>query len=194
METDAENAIPAPNSHVAVVQESKFGLALIRTRLRSHEHILEEINEETLLELGKMAKKGCTLPEMADELGISFPELVKTRMVSEDFDKMCEVLETTAASKHLASARHGIKNPKDFNSAAYDRVMGALGFTPHVEHVVSTTKASDPATTTHSTSRVGFDVEGFMGKHGETTIIDVTPEPDEETLHESGESDEESIL
>lgn len=167
---------------------SKFGTALLRTKIRSHEHILEEIDEETISELGKLAKKGFTLPEMAHVLGISYVELVKTRQVSEEFDELCRVLETAAVSKHLKSARLGITNPKRFNSAAYDRVMGALNFTPHVENVQHHSASAEASEQTDS-ARVGFDVDNFMGKHGETVVVEGVLVDEDEGL-----TDEESIL
>lgn len=162
-----------------ITNSARFGLDVIRTRLRSHEHILEGIDSETLKELGDMAKKGQTLPEMASKLQISFAEMVLARQKSEEFDELCRILETRAAGTHLEAARKGIRNPKAFSPAAYDRVMGALGFTPHVAHVqVEGIAKDDKAADKTSRARVGFDVPDFITKH-EGNIIDITPESDD---------------
>ena len=156
----------------------------------THEQILETIDEKMLMELGELATEGKTLHEIAAYMHISFAELMLARLHSTDFDKFMEVLETKAAGKHLASARAGIRNPSAFSAAAYDRVMGALGFTPHVAHVNVNGPASDAE---DGANKVGFDTEGFMKKHKANAIIDINPsEPDENTEAEQvdrGEDD-----
>lgn len=158
-------------------QVSRVGVSLLDNLLINHEQILELITEDKLMELGMLAEEGHTLHEMATALGISFGEFLLARSKSDDFDKFCQMLETVAASKHLASARSGIRNPQGFSATAYDRVMGALGFTPHVSHVNVST-ASDGEVENGGIAKVGFDVAGFMGKHSgkePVPVVDITP-------------------
>jgi hypothetical protein len=69
---------------------------------------------------------------MAEAMEVPYIEIVRARLLSGEFNELCNVLETQAASVHLTAAREGITNPESFSPAAYDRVMGALGFAPHV--------------------------------------------------------------
>ena len=175
----------------------RYGVSLLDNLLVTHEQVLELIDEEKLTELGEMASDGCTLHEMSVVLGISFGEFILARAKSEDFDKFCQILETVAAGKHLASARRGIKNPQEFSAAAYDRVMGALGFTPHVSHV--SVASSDGAAEKLGRVRVGFDVEEFRRKHENNGVdpeipitkapIDVTPEQVQDPVEDDWERD-----
>lgn len=166
-----------------VIKVERYGTSLLENLAVTHEQVLDLITEEKLQELGEMAKEGCTLHEMAASLNISFGEFLLARANSPDFDQFCQVLETAAAGTHLKTARWGIQNPGDFSAAAYDRVMGALGFTPHVSHVKVQGATSDAAAERAGNLRVGFDVNEFMGKYEEKAPIDITPEaphPDEE--------------
>jgi len=178
----------------AAPRSYSFGTGLLDNVVVTHEQLLERIDEKMLLELGKLAKAGGTLHELAAHMGVSFAEFLMARNMSEDFDSFCQVLETQAAGKHLKTARTGIKNPKMFSAAAYDRVMGALGFTPHVSHVnIGGMAGSDQEAETKSRARVGFDVEDFMGKHRsphgaesketftDKEPIDITPDPIDST-------------
>ena len=160
-----------------VTKVERYGLSLLENLHVTHEQILERIDGEKIKELGEMAMQGQTLHEMANALNVSFGEFILARAKSDDFDQFCQKLETIAAGVHLQSARTGIKNPKDFSPAAYDRVMGALGFTPHVSHVQVQGGAAqnDAAADRDGKLRVGFDVAAFMGKHEESApIIDIT--------------------
>ena len=80
--------------------------------------------------LETLAEEGCTLFEMAEAMEVPFIEITRARLLSAEFNGLCNLLETQAASVHLKAAREGITNPKQFSPAAYDRVMAALGFTP----------------------------------------------------------------
>ena len=146
----------------------RSGASLLDNLMVTHEQVLELLTEEKLVELAELAEEGFTPHELAAHLNISFGEFMLARSKSEDFDSYCQLLETTAAGKHLSSARSGIKNPQGFSAAAYDRVMGALGFVPHVSHVNMGGAASDEDAERLSQTRVGFDVANFMKKHDET--------------------------
>ena len=110
---------------------SDCGLSLLRVRVRGTEQLLDTIDEPMLDKLEKLAKKGCTLFEIANAIEVPYTEIARARHLSVEFNGLCNVLETHAASVHLTAAREGITNPKQFCPAAYDRVMAALGFTPH---------------------------------------------------------------
>lgn len=176
-------------------QETKLptqsGVHILSNLTTTTEQLLELIDEDMLNALGEMATDGFTVHEMAAELHVSYAELMRARLESEDFDNFCSLLETKAVGKHLASARSGIKNPGDFSAAAYDRVMGALGFTPHVAHVnvQGGAASSDTEAEKLSRQRVGFDVKDFMKHHRNPVgtepiditpeqIVDITPEPE----------------
>jgi len=170
-----------------------YGSSLLENVVMTHEQILENLDEDMLMQLGKLAKQGQTLHEMASHMNVSFAELMMARLHSEDFDRFMEVLETKSASKHLTSARKAITHPESFSAAAYDRVMGALGFTPHIAHVKVHGAASDAAAEKESRAKVGFDTANFIKRHQEGAIIDITPEssieePQESTSAEPQES------
>lgn len=147
---------------------SYTGAGLLTHKLISPDQLLERLDAEVVEKLTKHAADGQTLIELAKHLGVSYASLVKARMQNEQFDEYCRVLETIAASKHMESARRGVRDPKGFSPAAFDRVMGALGYTPHVENVSLQVTAADgtqSSTTTISRHRVGFDVQDFIAKH-----------------------------
>jgi len=143
------------------------GVSIISTRIRNHEHIIATIDHEMIDGLLIRAENGATIPELAAHLDISFMELAKARIKSPEFNDLMMTLETKAAARHLRSARRGIVDPKGFSAGAYDRVLGALGFTPHVEEVRVT---RDEATAGHDVgmgTKVGFNAQKFMHDHGE---------------------------
>ena len=118
-------------SERVVASPSGDGLSLLRARVSGAEQLLNTIDRPMLDKLEKLANKGCTLFEIANVLGVPFVEIAGARLLSVKFNELCNVLETRAVSVHLTAAREGITNPKQFSPAAYDRVMAALGFTPH---------------------------------------------------------------
>ena len=118
-------------SERAVALPSANGLSLLRTRVRGTEQLLNTIDRPMLDKLEKLANKGCTLFEMAEMMEVSFMDIARARLLSAEFNGLCNLLETQAASVHLKAAREGITNPESFSAAAYDRVMAALGFAPH---------------------------------------------------------------
>ena len=120
-----------PASGRVEASPSGDGLGLLRTRVRGTEQLLNTIDRPMLDKLEKLANKGCTLFEMAEMMEVSFMDIARARLLSAEFNGLCNLLETQAASVHLKAAREGITNPESFSAAAYDRVMAALGFTPY---------------------------------------------------------------
>ena len=107
------------------------GLSLLRARVRGTEQFLDTVDAPMLDQLETLAKEGCTLFEIANAIEVDYVEITRARFLSAEFNGLCNLLETQAASVHLRAAREGITNPESFSAAAYDRVMAALGFTPH---------------------------------------------------------------
>jgi hypothetical protein len=119
-------------SERAVASPSGCGLGLLRSRVSSTEQFLDTVDAPMLDKLETLAKEGCTLFEIANAIEVDYVEITRARLLSAEFNGLCNLLETQAASVHLRAAREGITNPESFSAAAYDRVMGALGFAPHV--------------------------------------------------------------
>ena len=120
-----------PTSERVVASSRSYGLGLLQSRVRGTEQLLNTIDRPMFDKLEKLANKGCTLFEIANAIEVDYVEIAKARLLSVKFNELCNVLETRAISVHITAAREGITNPKQFSPAAYDRVMAALGFTPH---------------------------------------------------------------
>jgi hypothetical protein len=124
---------PSSSAPFLLLDEKACITAMIAIkRVSSTELLLNIIDGPMVDKLKKLANKGCTLFEMAGTMEVPFIEIARARLLSAEFNGLCNVLETHAAAIHLTAAREGVTNPESFSAAAYDRVMGALGFAPHV--------------------------------------------------------------